>query len=54
MLVQNTIRYNGTGDQNALQYFYVDPYTAVVTLRQLLYPGSTQTSFTVRIQLAYQ
>ena len=32
---------------DALQFFYIDPFSGLVTLRKPLYPGSSKTTYTV-------
>jgi len=41
------VRYSASGEMDALDYFYIDPYTGLVTVKKLLYPGSTKTDYTV-------
>ena len=40
--------YRGIGDEDALQFFHVDPDTGKITIKKMLYPG-TNTQYTVSL-----
>ena len=48
--LQDEIVYRSTGEEDALKYFYVDPFTGRVTIKELLYPG-TRMQYTVSLSV---
>ena len=44
---QDVISYSGSGDEEVMQYFHVDPDSGTVTIKKMMYPG-TRTNYEVR------
>ena len=54
MHVQDTVLYRAVGEDDALQYFFVDTFSGTVTIKKSLYPGSrTQYSVLTPSHLAH-
>lgn len=50
LILQDVIIYEASSDQEeALEYFYVDPTTGRVTIKKLLYPGSSTKEYSVSL-----
>ena len=48
VVFQDKILYRATGREESMKYFHVDPDTGLISIKKLLYPGTTN-AFEVRV-----